>query len=116
MALGLTFNSAELLTFNVTGTLSGEFAAPVDVMETLPVQVPGAPSGFVTLTVTTSGVVPVAGEAETKLPQALDPLCDETVTGKGAPLLVTVKVCASAGLWNSCRLKTSAPWLELSEV
>src|SRR5450755_495955 len=117
MALGLTFSSAVLLTFSVIGTLSGEFPAPTDVMDTLPIQVPGAPSALpATLTVITSGVVPLLGEAETKLPQALDPPCVATLTANGEPLLVTVKVCATAGLWNNSRLKTSAPWLALSDV
>jgi len=116
IALGLAFSSAVLLTLSVIGTFNGELAALADVIEMFPLQVPGAPSGLDTVTVITTGVVPLGGVAEAKFPHADDELCVATVTGKGGPLLVTVNVCATGGLWNSSRLNTSAPWLAFNEV
>ena len=73
MAPGLTFSNGELLTYRVTGTISGLFPAPADVILTFPVQVPAASPVVLTDTamVPLALVVPLAGAADRKLAQAV---------------------------------------------
>lgn len=66
--LGATVSVGADVTVRETGTLSGLFDAPAEVMVTAPLYTPGASPAVFTLTVRLAGVVPLVGATESQFP------------------------------------------------